>query len=366
MRRKTRSCPSRPIWKGEAMSERRTYVQAIQETTSRLMAADSRVHMLGLGVTYPNGADGTTGGLMEAYPGRVHDVPCSENAVTGMAVGMAVSGLRPIVHHGRLEFALYAMDPLLTQAANWNYMFGGDYPCPLTVRIALGRQWGNGPQHTRISRALFAVPGLKVVCPSTPAMAAQLLLAAVRDDNPVIYFEHRWLYKLWQQPTPSWLEGRALDKAAVLRAGTDLTIVAVGDMVIEALRAAQRLQKDYGLSAEVIDLVSIYPMDRATVQASVNKTRRLVAIDSAPPSYNCASELMGQIVFDQAIGISCPDVPCPTSTALTKMYYPTECSIVSAVAAMLRIQGPEGEDRSFRELNLPPPWNVDELLAGRS
>src|SRR5436190_350760 len=132
-----------------------SFTDAIREATLLAMQRDPAVHVMGLGTTYPGGADGTTGGLVQEFPTRVHDIPCSENAATGLCVGSAISGLRPIIHHGRVEFALYAADQIFTQAAKWNYMFGGDYPCPIVFRIAIGRQWGNGPQHTQVLHSMF-------------------------------------------------------------------------------------------------------------------------------------------------------------------------------------------------------------------
>jgi len=350
------------------------FTDAIKEATFQAMQKHANAHMFGLGVTYPNGADGTTGGLLEKYPGRVHDIPCSENAITGMAVGMAASGLRPIVHHGRIEFAFYAVDPLLTQAANWNYMFGGDYPCPLTVRVALGRQWGNGPQHTRSARSFFAVPGLKVVVPSTPATAKGLLLSAVDDNNPVIFLEHRWLYKL-KGAVPESPYTIPLDKARVMAEGDAVTVVAVGDMVVEALKAAALLRTCAGVSIEVIDLVSLYPMDMETILKSVAKTRNLIAIDASTPAFSVAHEVISNVMTSgspitvplrqQIRGLkamTCPDVSCPTATSLTKGYYPTHVDLVREVSDMLGLGLQPMMDLSFAELNLAPSQNIDELL----
>jgi pyruvate/2-oxoglutarate/acetoin dehydrogenase E1 component len=350
-----------------------SFTDAIKEATGQAMERHSNAHMLGLGVTYPNGADGTTGGLLERFPGRVHDIPCSENAITGMSVGMAACGLRPIVHHGRIEFAFYAVDPILTQAANWNYMFGGGYPCPLTLRVALGRQWGNGPQHTRSGRSFFAVPGLQVVVPSTPDAAKGLLLAAVDEDNPVIYLEHRWLYKLKgqvsQEPLPM-----ALGKARVLRMGNAVTIVAVGDMVLEALKAADLMINLYGIRAEVVDLVSIYPMDFQTISNSVGRTRRVLAVDAATPAFSTAHEIIGRLALEGVVPmqpktarvLTCPDVPCPTATSLTAGYYPTHIDIMREVCGMIDIPWHEPTPMNFPELHLAPGINVSALIEAEA
>lgn len=336
-----------------------SFGDAIYEATAEKMTANPNMHVLGLGASYANGLDGTMRDLAVQYSDRVHDMPCSENSLTGMAVGMAISGLTPLAHHGRIEFALHAADQLLTQAARWNYMFGGGYPCPLTVRIAMGRQWGNGPQHTMNHKAIFAIPGLKVVCPSTPASAKGLLIAALEDQTPVIYLESRWLYKLKGSVGTGPV---ALDKAQVLISGADVTIVAVGDMVIEALKAAGWLSK-LGISAEVIDLVSVYPIDRQTIQESADKTGRVIVVDSSTPAYSVASEVSAFVRASCAM-LTCPDHPCPTAPSLTASYYPTDRDIVECAAAFLccgPIELPSV--RTFAELNLPPTDNIDDLIA---
>lgn len=340
-----------------------SFTEAIRLATEQAMLRDPRVHVLGLGVTYPNGADGTTGGLRERFNDRVHDIPVSENAVTGMAVGMAACGLRPIVHHGRIEFAYYAVDPIVTQAANWNYMFGGDYPVPLTVRVAMGRQWGNGPQHTRSNRALFGVPGLKVVCPATPRAAKALLLAAVDDPNPVVYLEHRWLYKT-RGEVDEGPEKMALDKAQVLRSGKDITIVAVGDMVLEALRAAQTLET-LNIEAEVIDLVSVYPVDPFTIQDSVRNHGRLLVVDAATPAFSVGHEVMNwcsPYATRYSELYTLPDTPCPTAPAMTAGYYQTDEDIVRIVATEFGLEYTP-EPKTFDQLNLAPNTNFDTLLG---
>lgn len=335
----------------------KTFTEAIQSATEELLN-DKRTHVIGLGASYKNGLDGTMGDLARVYPDQAHDVPCSENAITGMAVGMATTGLRPIVHHGRIEFAFHAFDQILTQAAKWNGMFGGNYSCPMTLRIAMGRQWGNGPQHTFTAKGIFAVPGLKVVAPSSPYAAKHLLLAAANDPNPVIYLESRWLYKTKETVTGT---PCSLDKARVLREGTDVTIVAVADMVIEALKAA-KLLAGIGISAEVVDAVSIYPLDMYTINNSIVSTGHVIVVDASTPAYSVAHEILSRAyIVNKRSVLTCPDIPCPTAPSLTAGYYPTAAGIATRAANMLGGMTVFSESSVFEELNLPPTDNFDTL-----
>jgi pyruvate dehydrogenase E1 component beta subunit len=336
----------------------RKFTEAIQLATRSVMEEDSSVHVLGLGANYPNGLDGTMGDIAETFHDRVHDTPCSENAVTGMAVGMAISGLRPIVHHGRIEFALHAMDQIITQAAKWNYMFGGNYPCPLTLRIAMGRQWGNGPQHTLSYKGLFSVPGLQVVCPSTPQAAYSLLQAAVENPNPVVFLESRWLYKTQGTIINT---SMLINKAMIMRSGTDLTIVAAGEFVLEALRAAKVLG-EHGISVEVIDLVSVYPIDMETLRESVGKTGKLMVIDSTS---QFAMEIAARANVQGAsvVTLSCVESPCPTAPSMSDSYYPTDQDIIGAVSQWFGKFDIPVLEKTFAELNLAPTDNFDELYG---
>ena len=345
------------------MSERiLKYTEAIREATGQLLEKDADVFVIGLGVTYKDGADGTTGGLAAKYPKRVFDVPVSESSFTGMSVGAALSGLRPIIHHGRVEFSMLAMDSIITQAAKWNYMFGGGNPVPIVLRIAVGRQWGNGPQHTQALYGLFGgTPGLKVVIPSTPRMAKGLLIAASKDPNPVVFLESRWLYKV-KQDVPTEMFSETLDKARVVKKGKDVTVVAYGDGFLAALEACDLVGKD--ASIELIDIVSINPIDYDTIVKSVAKTGRLICVDTTPAAFSIGSEIIAAVakalpLQNKPIALTTPSVPCPTSTALTECYYPTKVDIANAI---LRAMNKSDIKRvlTFEELHLASGLTLHE------
>jgi acetoin:2,6-dichlorophenolindophenol oxidoreductase subunit beta len=334
------------------------YTEALKEATEQAMAIDPSVFVVGLGVSYPNGADGTTAGLKALYPDRILDVPISEDAVTGMAVGAAIHGMRPIVHHGRVEFALFAADQIFTQAAKWNYMFGGGNPVPIVFRINVGRQWGNGPQHTQALYGLFGCTlGLKVVIPSSPYMAKGLLSAAIRDNNPVVLLEPRWLYQTTES-VPEEPYELPLDKARVIRVGNDITVVAYGDG-LQAAREALDLVGD--VDVELIDIVSINPIDEDTIRSSFAKTRRLLTVDTTNASFSVGSEILARALRmpvefrTRPESLSCPEVPCPTSTSMTEDYYPTKVTIANAIRAQLGLS-PVLVSLSFDEIHLPPRY----------
>lgn len=345
------------------MARSLSFTEAIRESTLQCMDADARVFVMGLGCSYPNGADGTTQGLAERFPERVLDTPVSEAALTGAGVGAAIGGMRPIVVHGRVEFALLALDQIVTQAAKWNYMFGGGNPVPITFRIAVGRQWGNGPQHTQALYGLFgSVPGLKVVIPSSPRAAKGLLASAVGDGNPVVFLEPRWLYAT-REDVPSEPYRQDLGRAVVVREGADVTLVTYGDGLVEAHRAARALAAR-GVDLEIVDLVSLHPIDHETIAASVRKTGRLLTFDTTHGAFCIGSEIIAKAVqhaFDALraapVSIACPDVPVPTATTLTEAFYPTRVDIVERVLALVGATPVAREALSFDELHLAPKFD---------
>jgi len=340
------------------------YSEALREGQREMLAADNNVLLAGLGVPGPTGIFGTTSGLQEEFGAdRVIDTPSSENAITGVALGAAIRGKRPILVHMRVDFALLSIEPIVNQAAKWHYMYGGVMRAPLTIRMIVGRGWGQGPQHSQSLQSWFAhVPGLKVVMPARPLDAKGMLISAVRDDAPVIVFEHRWLYNL-SGPVEAGDAGRPLEGAEVIRTGKDVTIAATSHMVIESLRAADLLAQ-IGVDAEVIDLRCLTPIDADTLTGSVARTGHLVVADIGQGAFGVAAEVVATMVshgFSHLKAapetVALPHIPTPTTPALADLFYPGAREIAAAALKTLKIDRalPPEEDTGRRWKDTPDP-----------
>jgi pyruvate/2-oxoglutarate/acetoin dehydrogenase E1 component len=314
-----------------------TYVQAIREAHCQLLASDPRVFLIGQGLWSPWYAGGSLEDLDRDFGReRVLDSPVSENAVTGMAVGAALAGMRPIVFHPRLDFLLLAMDPVINQAANWSYLFVGKASVPVVIRAVINRGGEQGAQHSQALHAMFMhVPGLKTVMPATPADAKGLLLAAVEDPNPVLYIDDRWLYSQ-TGPVPEGVYRTPIGEAAVRRAGRDVTIVGISWMAAQALEAAGQLAAQ-GIEAEVIDLRSLKPWDQSKVLESARKTGHVIVADPGWRTAGASAEIAATIAAEAfhdleapVERVTLPDTPAPTSRVEEQAYYPGPEAIVAA------------------------------------
>jgi pyruvate dehydrogenase E1 component beta subunit len=316
--------------------------QAIREALDQSMAADPDVYVMGLGVPDPKGVFGTTEGLLEKYgPDRVLDMPTAENGMTGVAIGSALSGMRPVMVHQRMDFAILAMEQIVNQAAKWHYMFGSQASVPLVIRMVVGRGWGQGPQHSQSLHSWFAhIPGLKVIAPATPRDAKGLLISAIEDNNPVISVEHRWTHHITGD-VPEEIFRTPIGKANVARQGSDLTIVGISHMALEAVRAAEILEEQ-GVSAEVVDVRTLRPLDTDSIVDSVRKTGRLIVADTSWAFAGMSGEIVA-LAAEQALEclkaaprrVAYPDVPSPTSPALTAGFYPRAVDIARHALEML-------------------------------
>ena len=333
------------------MERRITLKQAINEAIDLEMARDERVIMIGEDIVGGFGADGekdawggvlgATKGLYGKYGDRLLDAPLSEAAYVGAAIGAATCGMRPIAELMFIDFVGVCFDQILNQAAKFRYMFGGKAETPVVIRALVGAGFSAAAQHSQMLTPMFThIPGLKVVCPSTPADAKGLLAQAVRDNDPVIFCEHKALYSM-KGEVPEGEYVIPFGQANIVREGKDATIVTYGMMVHRSLEAAKLLEKE-GVDVEVIDLRTLSPLDINTVFQSVEKTGRLVVVDEASPRCNIATDISAQGCQDMfgklKSGIrmvSPPHTPVPFSAPLEKAYLPNGKGIAETVRQTL-------------------------------
>ena len=318
------------------------YRDALKEALAEEMSRDPKVVIWGLDVGPYGGAFGVTQGLSEEFGcERVIDMPISEAGYVGSAVGAAVTGLRPVVELQFSDWITIATDQLINHAAKIRYMFGGVLKVPLVLRAPVGGYVSSSADHCQMFESIFTfIPGLKVVLPSTPYDAKGLLKAAIREDNPVIFFEHNQLYKTeGEVPEEEYLI--PLGKADVKREGNDVTIVTYSFMVLKSLAAAATLAKE-GISVEVVDLRTTDPMDEEAILESLAKTNHLVIVQETWPHCSVSSEVAAMVAqkgFDSldapVLRVTCENVPVPFSPALENFVLPQEADIVEAVKKVL-------------------------------
>ncbi|ATN37407.1 alpha-ketoacid dehydrogenase subunit beta (plasmid) [Rhizobium sp. ACO-34A] len=323
------------------MAESR-YVKAVNKALQDAMAADPSVILIGEDVAAAGGSFKATRGLHDEFgPDRVFDAPIAEAAITGIAVGAALSGLKPIAEIMFMDFVTLTMDMMVNQAAKARYMFGAQGSVPMVLRTPHGGGLSAGPQHSQCLEAWFAhIPGLKVVVPATVEDAYGLLRAAIDDPDPVIVVENKSLYAI-KGDLPDEPARARIGEGMIRRAGTDATVVTYGAMVWTALAAADALEKD-GISLEVIDLRSVQPWDEALVLASLSRTHRLAVVHEAVEAFGVGAEIaarMAEIGFDELdapiLRVAAPFSPVPFSPALEKAWRPTEDRIVTAIRHLL-------------------------------
>ena len=321
-----------------------TYSEAIREAIGEAMTADERVFMLGEDIGVYGGAFGVSGDLYHRFgPDRIRDTPISELGIVGAAVGAALAGMRPIVEIQFSDFTCQAMDQIVNQAAKIHFMLGGAAQVPMVLRAPLGSGTGAAAQHSQSLEAWFAhVPGLKVVMPSSVEEVGGLLLAAIDDPNPVIFLEHKLLYRT-SGPAPATLERIPLGTTAVRRTGRDLTIVATGVMVSRSLEAAQTLAEE-GIEVSVIDPRTLSPLDTQPILDDVSRTGRALLVQEAPGHVGYMAEIASRIVESPAIfrllapirRLSGLDAPIPYAPQLETASVPQVDTIVDAARTMLK------------------------------
>ena len=326
-------------------NNKNTFAENINLALHKSMLKDKNMICYGLGINDPKAIFGTTSGLKKKFGNkRVFDVPTSENALTGIGVGAAISGIRTVITHQRLDFSLLSMDQIINSEAKWRYMFGGKVDVPLTIRMIVGKGWGQGPTHSQSLTPMFCnVPGLKVVMPTFAEDAGRLLYKSIFDPNPVIFLEHRWLHGIKDKDILKKKPGK-LTYSNVVKKGKDITIVSMSYLTLEALKASKILEK-YNIGCEIIDLVSLKPLNINKIVGSLKKTKRLLVLDTGFPFCSVASEIISQIMRKLYKGLisapeimTMPDIPEPTSYGLTKNISIDYVKIVKKISKILNMK----------------------------
>jgi acetoin:2,6-dichlorophenolindophenol oxidoreductase subunit beta len=319
-----------------------TFRESLREAQQQMLEQDDRVFIIGEGVDDPGGIFGTTVGLWGAFgKDRVMDIAIAENGLTGVAMGAALAGMRPIFVHMRMDFLPICLDQIINHAAKWHYMTGGRVHVPLVIRSIIGRGWGSAAQHSQALHALFChVPGLKVVMPATPYDAKGLLIAALADGNPVMFIEHRWVYD-YRGPVPEEIYQVPLGQGLIRRPGKDVTVVAISQMLYEAAKAAKILAAD-GIEVEIIDPRTLNPLDEELIFTSLAKTGRLVIGDVGCRTMGVSAEIASRVVEKAFDTLKAPvaiaalaDTPSPASYALETAYYPGAEQIIAGVKKVM-------------------------------
>lgn len=317
-----------------------SYRKALNEALHAEFRADPDVFTFGLDVDDHKSIFGSTEGLLKKFGSdRVFGTPLSEDAMTGFAIGAALGGKKPVHVHIRADFALLATNQIINMASNLHYLTAGALSVPLTIRVVIGRGWGQGLQHSKTVHSLFShFPGLKVMVPSSPQDAYTLLRKAIQDPNPVLFLEHRWLYDV-EGP----VDENLIDTSPVtlLRSGSDVTIVASSWMCIEALKAAEILEKS-GIQAEILNLRSVAPLKAQAIYNSVKKTSHCLVTDHDWVEFGLASEIAACVqehcfanLRQPVMRLGYRAIPCPTSRPLEDMFYPKAPDIISTVCRLL-------------------------------
>lgn len=324
-----------------------TYVDALREAVFQEMERDASVFVMGIDVDDHKAIQGSTRDLQERFgPDRVFNTPLSEDAMTGVAIGAAMAGMRPIHVHIRMDFLMLCMNQLINMAAKSHYMFGGRVSVPLVVRSMIGKSWGQGAQHSQGLHAMFMhVPGLKVVAPSNAYDAKGCMISAIRDNNPVIFVEHRLLY-FTDSFVPEEPYEVPFGQANICAEGDDITLVGVSNMLVECLRAKELLA-EIDISAAVVDPVSLVPLDIDTILSSARRTGRLLVVDNAWTNCGASAEIVARVAEQagrdahiEVKRMGFAPTTCPTSPWLERQYYANPATIATAAHAMVNPDAP--------------------------
>lgn len=325
--------------KGQKM----TYTEAVRNALAQALRLDEKVFVMGQGINDEVGMFGATTGLYKEFgEDRVFDTPLAETGVTGVAVGAAMGGMRPVYCHNRPDFLMLAMDQLVNHASKYNYMSGGICPIPLVIWAVTGQGWGSAAQHSQALHGMFMhVPGIKIIMPTTPYDVKGLLLQAIADNNPVLFLDHRRIHNQVGS-VPEEMYTIPFGKGVVRKQGKDITILGISSMALEALRAEEALRSK-GIDAEILDLRTIKPLDIEMIITSVKKTGRLLIADTRWKTGGISAEI-STLVYERlyrelkapVARVSLPDVPTPAAYTLEEAYYNNAADIVREAEKSMR------------------------------
>lgn len=336
-----------------------TYANAILNAQNKLLENYEDVVLIGINLHSPSGVFGSCKNLLEKFgPERIIESPASENGISNIALGMAISGMKPVVIHHRADFAILAMDSMVNQAAKFRFMYGDAHLTPVTYRMIVGRGWGQGPQHSQsIHTWLSHTPGIKVYLPITPNDAYHLTISAVLDPSPVALIEHRWLFDILGEID---FENEKSIDTRVVQVGKDITLVGISFMAIENRKAAEMLLQ-IGISTTIIDLVSVSPINIDPIIDSLKVTKKIIISDIGHDSFGVGSEVLKQVLFhgfsdfdSPPLTIGLPNYPTPTAPSLSSKYYPRAIDIAKAAAEMCGANPSKLQDLDdFHALDVP-------------
>lgn len=323
-------------------TKKMTMSEAISLATTQAMENDNDIFVIGEGVTDPKAIFGTTSGLIDKFGiERVIESPIAENGLMGFCIGSALSGMRPLLIHQRIEFALLSMEQIINNAAKMHYVSSGKHKVPVVIRAIVGRGWGQGPAHSQSLETLFAyIPGLRVVMPAFANDAKAMMITALSEDTPTIFIEHRWCHYVTGDVD---LEAQKtfLDGPKIIKKGKDITIVASSYMLYETIIASE-IADDFGISIEILDLRVLKPLKLEEIVKSVSKTKRLICVDTGFKQYGIGAEISASIsemkfneLIKPVVRLGLPDRPTPSSRALAADYYPTGENIIIEVGKIM-------------------------------
>tara|TARA_Y100000768_G_scaffold359011_1_gene315205 strand:+ start:521 stop:1585 length:1065 start_codon:yes stop_codon:yes gene_type:complete len=321
-----------------------SYKELLNITLKELMQKNKNIVSFGLGIDDPKNIFGTTAGMVEKFgKKRVFDTPTSENALTGIGIGMSLNGIIPIMTHQRMDFFLLAFDQLINNAAKWKYMFGNKKKVPIVIRLIVGRGWGQGPTHSQNFQSLFVnTPGIKVLTPSLPSTARNLLIEAVKEKDPVIIIEHRWLHNIKEKYSLKKKYKKNTSGINVLSKGKDLTIISWSYSTIEIMKI-YKILKQNKISFDHLDILSLKPINFKKIYNSVKKTKRLLILDNTSHKLvSLGGDIISQLVLKnknifnaEPVNLSLPDIPSPTSYYLSKNFYNSSSVIIKKIEKIL-------------------------------